>query len=261
MTSRFWSAGGNRALSPARGFSGVVFTPLSLSPTAWYDPSDLTTLFQDSAGTTPVTATGQPVGKMLDKSGNGNHATQATAAARPIYTVAGSIAYLVADGVDDQLNFPLATITLSAVGHTLAIGYQKTGTGAQYVFGGGSAASNGPINILHATNAPRLYCPRSGGIVDLTSSISLSGDKVVRGMLDRAGLSHSVFVDGASGGSLAATNSDLVNGASTDYSIGGVNAGPFGGNIHGVILLNRLVTGAEAAKIDTYLGAKQGRVL
>lgn len=37
-------------------------------PGVWYDPSDLTTLFQDSAGTTPVTAAGQPVGLMLDKS-------------------------------------------------------------------------------------------------------------------------------------------------------------------------------------------------
>lgn len=33
----------------------------------WYDPSDLSTLFQDSAGTTPVTAVEQPVGLMLDK--------------------------------------------------------------------------------------------------------------------------------------------------------------------------------------------------
>ena len=35
---------------------------------AWYAPSDLSTLFQDSAGTTPVTTAGQPVGLMLDKS-------------------------------------------------------------------------------------------------------------------------------------------------------------------------------------------------
>ena len=35
---------------------------------AWYDPSDLTTLFQDTAGTTPVTSSGQTVGLMLDKS-------------------------------------------------------------------------------------------------------------------------------------------------------------------------------------------------
>jgi hypothetical protein len=35
---------------------------------AWYDPSDLSTLFQDSAGITPVTTAGQPVGLTLDKS-------------------------------------------------------------------------------------------------------------------------------------------------------------------------------------------------
>ena len=35
---------------------------------AWYDPSDFSTLFQDAAGTTPVTAVEQPVGLMLDKS-------------------------------------------------------------------------------------------------------------------------------------------------------------------------------------------------
>ena len=34
----------------------------------WYDPSDLTTLYQDAAGTIPVTAVEQPVGLMLDKS-------------------------------------------------------------------------------------------------------------------------------------------------------------------------------------------------
>lgn len=35
---------------------------------AAYDPSDLTTLFQDSAGTIHVTGPGQPIGLMLDKS-------------------------------------------------------------------------------------------------------------------------------------------------------------------------------------------------
>jgi len=33
----------------------------------WLDPSDFSTLFQDAAGTTPVTAVGQPVGLALDK--------------------------------------------------------------------------------------------------------------------------------------------------------------------------------------------------
>jgi len=33
----------------------------------WYDPNDLSTMFQDAAGTVPVTAVGQPVGLLLDK--------------------------------------------------------------------------------------------------------------------------------------------------------------------------------------------------
>jgi hypothetical protein len=72
-------------------YGSVAFSPSSLFAASeqgvWYDPSDLTTLFQDTAGTTPVTATGQTVGRMLDKSGRGNHATQATTASRPTYGV------------------------------------------------------------------------------------------------------------------------------------------------------------------------------
>ena len=70
------------------GIARFKFNPISWfakgEPGAWYDPSDLTTLFQDSAGTTPVTAVEQPVGLMKDKSGRGNHAFQATAGNRPV---------------------------------------------------------------------------------------------------------------------------------------------------------------------------------
>jgi hypothetical protein len=46
-------------------FPGSLFA--SNEPGVWYDPSDMATLFQDSAGTTPVTAVEQPVGLVLDK--------------------------------------------------------------------------------------------------------------------------------------------------------------------------------------------------
>lgn len=69
----------------------------------YYDPSDLSTLFQDAAGTIPVTASGQPVGRISDKSGNNNHAIQATAAARPTYMTNGTLHWLEFDGVDDAL--------------------------------------------------------------------------------------------------------------------------------------------------------------
>jgi len=58
IRSPFGRRGG---FSPALLFAGG-------EPGVWYDPSDLSTLFQDSAGTTPVTAAGQTVALMLDKS-------------------------------------------------------------------------------------------------------------------------------------------------------------------------------------------------
>jgi hypothetical protein len=47
-------------------FPGSLFA--NNEPGVWYDPSDMATLFQDAAGTTPVTAVEQPVGLVLDKS-------------------------------------------------------------------------------------------------------------------------------------------------------------------------------------------------
>ena len=84
------------------------FSPVSLfaqgEPGVWYDPSDFSTMFQDAAGTVPVTAVEQPVGRILDKSGRGFHATQATATSRPVLRQDGSGKhYLYFDGVDDGL--------------------------------------------------------------------------------------------------------------------------------------------------------------
>ena len=61
------------SLRSSRGLrSSVAFNPavlFRLTDTGWvYDHSDFSTIFQDAAGTIPVTAVGQPVGLQLDKS-------------------------------------------------------------------------------------------------------------------------------------------------------------------------------------------------
>lgn len=57
------------AFSPLTGLSSMVKTLFSAGEQGvWYDPSDFSTMFQDAAGTVPVTAVGQPVGLILDKS-------------------------------------------------------------------------------------------------------------------------------------------------------------------------------------------------
>lgn len=70
---------------------------------AYYDPSDITTLFQDIAGTVPVTADGQAVALMKDKSGNNNHLIQSNASARPKYKTDSVLHWLDFDGIDDVM--------------------------------------------------------------------------------------------------------------------------------------------------------------
>jgi len=84
-----------KLLAPTVAAGG--FTPADLFTTeegAWYDVSDLSSMFQNSNGTTAVTADGDPVGYLGDQTGNGHHLIQATAGTRPIYRTDGTYHWL-----------------------------------------------------------------------------------------------------------------------------------------------------------------------
>ena len=70
----------------------------------------VTTVFTNTTRTIPAEV-GQGVGGLADLSGNDNHATQATAAARPIYQTAPD--RVTIDGVDDRM-----TVTVPVGGFT-----------------------------------------------------------------------------------------------------------------------------------------------
>ncbi len=93
-------------------YAGSGWTPAQLfsqgQQGVWYEPRP-EYLYQDAAGTVPVTADGDPVGYMQDLSGNGNHATQSTSASRPVYPG------LVYDGVDDGIEMPSASAPIGSV--------------------------------------------------------------------------------------------------------------------------------------------------
>lgn len=72
----------------------------------WLPFTDFASLSQDSAGTLPYTALEQPVGRVLDRSGRGNHASQPTSTARGKVSAAVVSPptrpyYLQLDGTDD----------------------------------------------------------------------------------------------------------------------------------------------------------------
>jgi len=151
----------------------------------WYDPSDLTTLSQDSAGTTPVTTSSQPVGKMLDLSGNGNHASQATAAARPTYQVTPE--RITIDRVDDRL-----ITTVPAGGF---VGTMVLGTDA----GTASYGVNIPAGDYDIGGRGGLYFPGTAIIGQFIRNVALSAGEA-------AGVEAEFVARGATAGYGAITN-------------------------------------------------------
>lgn len=63
------NAGYVRRLGKIPGSATIPTEPVA-GYTAWFDATDITTLFQDAAGTVPVTAGGDPVGRWVSKGGS-----------------------------------------------------------------------------------------------------------------------------------------------------------------------------------------------
>lgn len=137
---------------------------------AWYDPADLSTLFQDTAGTTPVTAVEQPVGLMRDKSGRGNHATQATTTKRPIYSRRVNLLL-------DSTTLATQSITTRAAEHRLVF----SGSGSVTLSGTAAGVYGAGIHSITCT-AGTLLLTVSGAVQDASFHLLIDSHLVYQGI-------------------------------------------------------------------------------
>jgi hypothetical protein len=230
------------------GPSVPLFNPTTLflgDTGGWYDATDRAALFQDSAGTTPVTAAGQPVGKMLDKSGNGNHLTVATAGFRPLYQSGGGLLF---DGVDDFLT---AAFTLNQPTTRIMAAKQITFAG-RYLLDGGGAANNA---ILGQQATPPQIAMYSGLVGPLTSDMTLGVNHVVTEQINtvssKLAIDNGVYATGSTGAALPA--------GLTIASSGAQGAGSFCNMLFfGIICIGRILSDPDIAKCRTRFGAMAG---
>lgn len=249
----------NRLVQGSSNLS-TAFTPASLSPAVWYDPSDLSTLFQSGTRASPgaaVTTVGQTVGLILDKSGNQFDLTQATASSRPTYQVDGNgKPHLLFDGVDDRLSSGGATIG----GNTHTIGAAALATAAskflwtvavsatdKYALEPSNSAG---VSAIHHTNASTTAKTSSTGI-DTAQVLLATIDKVTPATSMRV---NSAAQSGTLGTAASSTVGSIL-GAST-----GVTA-LFTGRFYGLVDILRTLTNTERGNLETWLGAKCGLTL
>jgi len=178
------------------------FSPLSLFAAgeqgAWYDPSDFSTMFQDSAGATPVTAVEQPVGLILDKSNplvfgseqvtNGNFSNGSTGwSVSAQSSITGGVARIVStDGTFQNVgqSKPLAAgwyrltvdITASVSG---GLTFAFSGAGVNFVLGS-SVGTKVSYFYISSSTTSTLSFGRTAGVTDITidnvSVVPMSGN-------------------------------------------------------------------------------------
>jgi hypothetical protein len=258
-------------------FNMVTFNPSSSlfaanEKGAWFDASDRSTLFQDRAGTIPVTTVGQFVGKWLDKSGNGNHATaSADDTTRPTYQIdnEGNPNVTFTKSPATQLITPAIDFTLtdkmtacigihvtdsSSAGIPLELGTNVDSVNGSFLFGAPSSTNDHSLYV-RGTTTLRASIPN---VVD--------GDDIFTGLFDISQATKELeliprlnFIQltgsqitwtGTNAGTGNFGNLPLYIGSRSGLTI------PFGGKIYQIIVRGALSTTTQIYQIESLTDAK-----
>lgn len=263
---RFFPAG----LGSVKPASGGGPNP-GFSPALWLDASDLSTLFQDSAGTVPVTTDGDPVGRWNDKSGNGRNFTQSTSGSRPTYRTSGGFHWLEFDGTSDwlvgatsALSFAIVNLFMayrpesgtSDFGNIIGVGHAVTHTNPFYRWNALTRTSSG-FNYGFHTNGSQTFGTDAGANLgnDLVLAIGYNSMWSNTTNDQRNGI---VRINGAvSSNGAAGAGGSLTYPNATPPTIGAqVDGGGdrFKGRIYGVLVGNAAITSQPQIDAwETYL--------
>jgi hypothetical protein len=226
-------------------------------------------LFQDAAGTVPVTASGDPVGKMLDQSGNGNHATQSVSGSRPVYRTDGTLHWLEFDGVDGFMETGAIDFT-STDKMTLVAGLKKESDNSTAVafelsevsdFTNGSfvlfAPSSNGSNSYRIISRGTVYSAPSPGVFATapdTAVISLIAD-IAAPILTLRRNSSVIQTSTATQGSGNYGNHPVYIGMRAGTSL------PFTGNLHSLTIRGAQTTTSDLTRLDQYTATLAGVTL
>jgi hypothetical protein len=131
-----------RGVSPVdeARLQGRLWTPALVLPAVWLDAADLSTITIETG-----------VSEWRDKSGNGSHATQATAANQPVYSQTGffGLPGITFDGLNDQLDISTTRMQNTTHGVFWVFIRRGAGTGDAYKPSVGVLTSGTDRGTLH----------------------------------------------------------------------------------------------------------------
>lgn len=247
--------------------AGGAFNPADLftgQQGAWYDPSDLSSMFSDDGGTVPAVVNGY-VGRINDKSGNNNHAKQSYEPHKPVLRLSGGKYYLEYNSsAMTTAAFSIGSLT----GYSSAFSGQTDLVSVQNFFLDADAFPNrvsqllnvysgtGLISLPFNTFGTFFLASKSG----VTANTNFVGSQITTdtGVNVPGSGSVVVRVNGTPGTpvaidyTLSVLTIPLALGCYNDQSQRLI------GRIYGALHINRPLTGPEMADLETYLAAQAG---
>ena len=249
-----WGLRGSMGGTPhPNRFGPPMILPTQISGCSlWLDGADSTTMFQDTAGTSLVTSTGQTVRRWNDKSGRGCNATQAGNA--PTWNSAGYTTFTRTSA--QTLRLPDGTLPYSAVNTAysmFAVVRPTVASAILTILCSGSAGTNlfNGLQINYGQLSNLWYANDVGG-----GSVPLNVFSIASATY--TGSSRAVFLTGSN---ITTTNSTGWAGTISNNIIGlesATNNHPFGGDIAELIVYPTALSVTDRQRIEGYLAWKWG---
>jgi hypothetical protein len=223
----------------------------------WLDFADITSLFQNTAGTIPVTSDSQNIQYIKDKSIAGNNAST---------TATGMIYRATANGGLPSVYFP----GTQALGYTMNLAFGVSD--ATYFFVVNNQTTDGSISVYFAhvgssrtkqfwwnTNVLQLDV---GGIIGISGSTNVNQLTTIVSCTEVA--STSILNGWQNGNPFSVTDKNMSGTLNTSFNSGvlGTDNGPFPitGYVSEVIIYNQILNSTDRPKVEGYLAQKWGLV-
>ena len=233
----------------------------------WYDPNDISSMYQDAAGTIPVTVVGKPVGLIRDKSGRNNHAFQTNSASRPILqrNATTGAYYLAFDGANDFL---------------VTNNIDFTATGSMSLYLGASRLSNASIAVIAelsinaniTAGAFHVLSPTQAGNSNVgyltRGTVSYATSRVTNNTFLttlRSSITDKKYEFRVDGKLRSSESPDLGVGTFGNKPLyigrrGGVSL-PFNGHLYSLIGIGRLTSESETITLEKFIAKNTGVTL
>ena len=223
----------------------------------WLDGADTTTLFASAACSGAVSSTA--IGCWADKSGQGNHVVQTTAASRASTTSLNGHLAPTFDGVDDHFALATSTLPTGTTTSTTAMAAKLTGT-VDYrllMLWGNSAV--GQARSWYLNSGPLVADAYSGAPTASSLPTTVAQNSQFQLISGFTSGSSSISVNGLGQSTAAAA----VSTVSTSLLLGGLPGNPvwWAGPIPEVIVFTGDLATTERRTLDEYLARKWGTII